>query len=141
MDPRNVASSPEPVSTPADQQDPNHPHYCGGLEYQSGSRRSVITTKRVTIAAGVVTTSLFIIAAAIWSVALTRNHDEKAVAATAASMTPDTIISAPLETHTVSVIATMTVYSTMRVSFLVARLWLHPPSFSQHLVHQMRHFA
>ena len=64
-DPRIVASSPEPVSIPADHEDPNHPHYPGDLEHQSGSRRFVITTKRVIIAAGVVTTILFIIAAAI----------------------------------------------------------------------------
>jgi hypothetical protein len=120
MNSGNVASSPELVSVPVDHQDPNHPHYPGDLEHQSGFRRSVITEKRVLIAVGVATTVLVMIAAAIWGVALTRKPDDKAAAIPAATMTPDTIISAPIEIHTVSVKATTTVFSTTRLLFLVA---------------------
>lgn len=120
MNSGNVASSPELVSVPVDHQDPNHPHYPGDLERQPGFRRSVITKKRVFIAAGVVTTILVVIAAAIWGVALIRKLDDKAAPVPAATMTPDTTISAPIEIHTVSVKATTTVFSTTRVPFLVA---------------------
>lgn len=120
MDSRNIAPSSEPVSVPADHEDPNHPHFPGDLEHRSGGRHSIITTKRILIAAAVVTTILIIIAAAIWGVVLAQKHDEKAAAMAVATVTPDITTSAPLEIHTVSLNATTTVYSTTRVPLLVA---------------------
>lgn len=52
---RDVAPSSEPVSVPADHEDPNYPHFPGDLEHQCGGPRS-ITTYTVSVNA---TTTVF----------------------------------------------------------------------------------
>ncbi|KAF1925938.1 uncharacterized protein M421DRAFT_227749 [Didymella exigua CBS 183.55] len=120
MDSQNTAASSEPVSVPADHQDPNHPHCPRDLEHQSGTHRSALLKKRVLFAGGVVTTVFVIIATAILGVALTRKHDDKPMDAPIFTMAANATISAPVEVHTVSVNATTTVYSTTRMPLLVA---------------------
>lgn len=108
------------IPVPADHQDPNHPHYPGDLEHQSTTRPSLLSKKGFWIAGGVLMTSLSIIAAAFWGVALTRNHDNTDMKAQKIINSTEFSARPTLEIQTVFEHATTYVYSTTRVPLFVA---------------------
>ena len=113
-------TSPESIPVPADHQDPNHPHYPGDLEHQSGTRRSFINKRRVLIVGGIVSTILFVTAAVIWGVALTRKNGNKGAGAPEVTTTVNNSTTAPIEIPTIYENATTFVYTTTRVPLLIA---------------------
>lgn len=110
----------ESVAVPADYQDPNHPHYPGDLEYQSTIYRPILSKKSLWITGGVLTTSMFIVAAVLWGVALIRNHKNVGVEAQETIIPTTTATPVSLEIQTVFENATTFVYTTTRLPLIVA---------------------